>query len=448
MTTSTPTAEDLVVRRLGAVRFDSPLGLSLISGDLEADYVAEDACLLFDIDTRALDDQGGVSRRLEKAGPRARLFFDPPKTRAAIVTCGGLCPGINNVIRAIVLELAHRYHVAEVIGFRYGYEGLDAAVGVPPIVLGPKDVTEIHQQGGSMLGVGRGAQDIGTMVDTLLRERIDVLFTIGGDGTLKGAHQIAAEVARRGLSIAIVGVPKTIDNDVAYVDQTFGFDTAVSVARSALDAAHTEAVSARNGIGLVKLMGRESGFIAAQATLASADVNFCLVPEVPFALEGEHGLLPALERRLAARGHALIAVAEGCAIHLARPDEVTHDASGNLRFAGPEADVGARLRDAIDAYFRAKKIPTTLKLIDPSYMLRGVPANASDAVFCDQLARHAVHAAMAGRTDVVVARRHGAYVHLPISLATSERKRINPDGGFWQSVTAATGQPSLGRPRR
>lgn len=447
MTTSPRTPEELLVRRLGAPRFDSPLGLSIVSGDLEADYVADDACLLFDI-TACAPDVSAVPLRLEKAGPRARLYFDPQTTRAAIVTCGGLCPGINNVVRAIVLELAHRYHVAGVIGFRYGYEGLDAAEGVPPITLGPKDVTEIHQHGGSMLGVGRGARSVTSMVDTLVREKIDMLFTIGGDGTLKGAHAIAEEVTRRGLSIAIVGIPKTIDNDVAYVDQTFGFDTAVAVARTALDAAHTEAVSARNGIGLVKLMGRESGFIAAQATLASADVNFCLVPEVPFALEGEHGLLPALERRLAARGHAVIAVAEGCAIHLARPDEVTHDASGNMRFAGPEADVGARLRDAIDAYFRAKALPVTLKLIDPSYMLRSVPANAADAVFCDQLARHAVHAAMAGRTDVVVARRHGAYVHLPIALATSERKRINPDGGFWQSVTAATGQPLLGRPTR
>jgi 6-phosphofructokinase 1 len=434
--------DDLAVKRLGASRFDSPLGLSSVRDDLRPDYVADDACQRFVLDVGAMETD---ALRIEKAGPRARIYFDPAHTRAAIVTCGGLCPGINNVIRAIVLELVHRYHVTDVVGFRYGYEGLDEIAGVPKVALGVREVSEIHKHGGSVLGVGRGAQSITAMVDRLEREGIDMLFTVGGDGTLKGAHAIAEEIARRGLSIAIVGVPKTIDNDVAYIDQTFGFDSAVALARVALEAAHTEAVSARNGIGLVKLMGRESGFIAARATLASADVNFCLVPEVPFSLEGEEGFLRALERRLEERGHALVVVAEGCAVHLARPDELVRDASGNVRFAGPEADVGARLRDAIVAYFGAKKVPITLKLIDPSYMVRSVPANASDAVLCDELARHAVHAAMAGRTDVLVARRHGTYVHVPIALAVSERKRIDPDGSVWQAVMATTGQPSFGR---
>jgi len=443
-TSSNLRPEDLVVRRLGPARFDSPLGLSTTIGDQVADYVPEDARVRFEIEIASNDD-GTRELTAEKAGPRARLFFEPARTRAGIVTCGGLCPGINNVVRAIVLELFHRYGVKDIVGFRFGYEGLNPTIGLAPKLLDPADVASIHKQGGSMLGVGRGAQDVGMMVDTLAREKIDVLFTIGGDGTLRGADAIAREAERRDLPIAVVGVPKTIDNDVPYVDQTFGFDSAVTLARLALESAHTEATSARNGVGLVKLMGREAGFIAAHATLASADVNFCLVPEVPFAMDGEGGFLAALEKRLEARAHALVVVAEGCALALAREDEIVRDASGNVRFSGSDVDVGVRMRDAISRHFSAKRIPVTLKLIDPSYMIRSVPANANDAIFCDRLARHAVHAAMAGRTGFLVGRRNGAYVHLPIGLVTASKKRIDPDGALWLAVTETTGQPSLAR---
>jgi 6-phosphofructokinase 1 len=293
-----------------------------------------------------------------------------------------------------------------------------------------------------MLGLSRGAHDVKVMVDTLVRHRVDVLFAIGGDGTLKGAHAIAAEIASRGLPIAVVGVPKTIDNDVAFVDKTFGFDTAVELARLAVDAAHTEALNAYNGIGIVKLMGRDSGFIAASATLASREVNYCLIPEVPFALEGPTGLLAALERRLEQRRHALIVVGEGCAKDLAG-ERATRDPSGNLRYASAELDIGTHLRDRISAHFEAKKIPVTVKYIDPSYMIRSVPANAQDAIFCDALARNAVHAAMAGKTDLVIGRIHRVFTHVPLSVIIGRRKQVDPDGSLWLSVTEATGQTPL-----
>jgi 6-phosphofructokinase 1 len=284
------------------------------------------------------------------------------------------------------------------------------------------------------------------MVDQLERLGVNVLFAIGGDGTLRGAHAIHEEAARRGLRIAVVGVPKTIDNDVPYVDKTFGYDSAVEVASRVIDAAHTEAIGAFNGIGLVKLMGRDSGFIAAAATLASREVNYCLVPEVPFDLEGERGLLAALERRLHDRHHAVVVVAEGCGASLTS-EGTERDASGNVRYAASGADVGPRLRDALTRHFAAIKMPTSIKYIDPSYIVRGVPANAQDAIFCDALARHAVHAGMAGKTDVVIGRLHRVFTHTPLPVATSQKKRIDPDGGLWLAVTEATGQPRLARPR-
>jgi len=424
------------VRTLGPCSFASPLALSTA-------FVSDDARVLDQVELT----RGGsvdVSRAFEKAGPRQKIFFEPKKTRAAIVTAGGICPGINNVIRTIVLQLFHRYGVSEVFGFRYGFAGLDPTSGFAVMPLGPKEVLHIHTLGGTILGTSRGAHDPRVMVDTLVANRIDVLFAIGGDGTMRGLHAIAEEVERRKLSIACVGVPKTIDNDIAFVDKTFGFETAVAMARIAIDAAHTEAVSMRGGIGLVKLMGREAGFIAAHASLASHDVNLCLVPEVPFEVDGPNGLLAWLEARVESRGHAVIVVAEGCGAHLVRPSQAPKDASGNVSFQSGDLDIGAHLKERIVEHFAAKKTPVNVKYIDPSYMVRGVRADANDAVFCDELARAAVHAAMAGKTDVMVGRWHRAFTHVPVPLALSEKKRIDPNRELWFAVTETTGQPRLG----
>jgi 6-phosphofructokinase 1 len=375
---------------------------------------------------------------LEMAGPREHLLLDPKDVRAGVVTCGGLCPGLNNVIRSLTLELHYRYGVAEILGFRYGYHGLDPRNGHAPLRLTPDTVSDIHESGGTILGTSRGPVDPAVMVDYLSSLGVNVLFPIGGDGTQRGALKIAEEAERRGYPLALVGIPKTVDNDILYVWRTFGYITAISEARNVIDSAHNEARAVFNGIGLVRLMGRESGFIAAGATLASQEVNFCLVPEVPFELDGPHGFLAALEKRLASKRHAVIVVAEGAGQELMKAENQDLDASGNVRFA----DIGLFLRDRIQTHLKSRGIPFNLRYIDPSYIIRSRPANTDDALLCDNLARNAVHAAMAGKTNLVLGYWYGQFVHVPIPLAAAGRKRISPDSGIWTSVLAATGQPA------
>jgi 6-phosphofructokinase 1 len=262
---------------------------------------------------------------------------------------------------------------------------------------------------------------------------IGILFTIGGDGTLRGAQAISEEVLRRGLKIAVIGIPKTIDNDISFVQSSFGFDTAVSESRTAIDSAHAEALGARNGVGLVKLMGRESGFIAAYATMANSDVNFCLIPEAPFTLEG---FLEALKDRIKGRGHAVIVVGEGAGQDLMQGTGA-RDASGNVKFN----DIGLFLKDQINGYFKKESMEVNLKYIDPSYTIRSLPANPRDSAFCLLLGRNAVHAGMSGRTGMVVANWKGEFTHVPIRMATSSRKKIDPNGRFWSTVLSCTGQP-------
>jgi 6-phosphofructokinase 1 len=370
---------------------------------------------------------------LEMAGPREKIYFDPSKLKCGIVTCGGLCPGLNDVIRAIVMSLFHHYGVRTVFGFRYGYEGLSYKYGHVPLELTPEEVADIHEKGGTILGSSRGDQDLPDMVDTLERMNVGILFAIGGDGTLRGAHDIAAEIGRRGLKIAVIGVPKTIDNDISYVERSFGFETAVSEAATAIYSAHAEAEGARNGIGLVKLMGRESGFIAAHAALAISDVNFCLVPEVPFSLEA---FLGALRERLERRGHAVIVAGEGAGQDLLE-ETGEKDASGNVRLG----DIGIFLRDQIKSYFKGIGTEVNLKYIDPSYTIRSTPANPHDSVFCLLLGHNAVHAGMTGRTDMLVSNWRREFTHVPIPLSVSERKQIDPQDRLWNNVLASTGQP-------
>ncbi len=369
----------------------------------------------------------------EKAGPREKMYFDPSKLKCGIVTCGGLCPGLNSVIRAIVLNLHYSYGVKTVYGFPYGYEGLTYRYGHKPIELTPAVVDRIHEQGGTILGSSRGNQDIGEMVDTLERMNIGILFTLGGDGTLRGASALSEEIERRKLKIAVIGIPKTIDNDISYVQRSFGFATAVSEAGRAITSAHIEAKGARNGIGLVKLMGRESGFIAAYAALAYSDVNFCLIPEVPFTLES---FLKAISERLKKRGHAVIVVAEGAGQDIVEKTG-ERDASGNIRFR----DIGIFLRDQISAYFKRTSLEFSLKYIDPSYTIRSIPADANDSAFCLLLGQNAVHAGMAGRTNMVVGFWGNEFTHVPIPMATLKRKKVDPEGWVWNSVLTVTGQP-------
>jgi 6-phosphofructokinase 1 len=335
------------------------------------------------------------------------------------------------------MEFYYAYGVHKVLGVRYGYAGLNPKVALPPLELTPRSVSDIHEKGGTILGSSRGQQPSSVMVDFLAEQNIDVLLCIGGDGTLRGAQSIAQESQSRGLNIAVVGIPKTIDNDVMYISRTFGMTTAMEKAHQILDCAHSEARSAYNGVGVVKLMGRDAGFIAAGATLASQEVNFCLIPEVPFVLVGKRGFLGALQRRLESAHHAVIAVAEGAGQDLIRDLPVETDPSGNRRYA----DIGVYLKEQIVKYFRQADIPVDVKYFDPSYFVRSVPANCEDALLCDLLARNAVHAAMAGKTNLVVGFWSGTFTHIPISLAVSEKKRVDPQGLLWSSVLATTGQP-------
>ena len=419
---------DFTISNLGECRVPSPMAA--------VQFVDDDDRVLYHADLRDLRtfvDQGLEPPSLERAGPRGRLFFDPSELSCAIVTCGGLCPGLNDVIRAVVLSLHYHYGVHKVYGLHYGYEGLNPACGHTPTLLTPESVERISTMGGTILGTSRGDQDVSVMVDTLVDLGVGILFTIGGDGTLRGAQAIAAEVARRGLGIAVVGIPKTIDNDIAYIQQTFGFQTAASEAQRSVEAAHTEACAARNGIGLVKLMGRDSGFIAAYTALADSRVNFCLVPESPFTLPA---LLAALDTRLKERGHAVIAVAEGAGQDLMQAS-LGLDASGNVRYG----DIGVYLRDEIKAYFKTQGVELNLKYIDPSYIIRSVPANTFDSAFCLMLGHNAVHAGMAGRTNLVVGNWRGEFTHVPIALAVSHRKKIDPNSWVWNAVLSSTGQP-------
>jgi len=372
--------------------------------------------------------------QFELAGPRASLFFDPKQTRAGIVTCGGLCPGLNNVVRSLFLELHYGYGVAEVLGFRGGYGGLDPANGVDPVVITCDFVDGIHQKGGTILGSSRGPVDIGKAVENLIARGVNILFTVGGDGTQRGANELYQEARKRGHVLSVVGVPKTIDNDVGFVSRTFGFFSAVEEAARVLECAHTEARSVPGGIGLVKLMGRHAGFITAGATVASQDVNFALIPEVPFALDS---FLPALKQRMLTKSHALIAVAEGAGQDLLAADSAARDASGNVRLK----DIGPFLREKIETYFKAEGIPVVLRYFDPSYQVRSRPANCEDALLCDLFARHAVHAAMAGKTGVVIGFLHERFIHVPIELLATQTKRLDPASGWWRSVLATTGQP-------
>jgi 6-phosphofructokinase 1 len=419
---------NFTIDRLGECRIPSPMsGVRFIGDEERVLYHSTLAGL-----SQALDRHQTIPA-MESAGPREKLFFEPSTLTCGIVTCGGLCPGLNDVIRAIVLSLNHHYGVNKIYGFRFGYEGLVRRNGHEPIALTKDLVHRIQATGGSILGSSRGPQDVGEMVAYLKDLGIGILFAIGGDGTLRGAQKIAEEAARQDLTLGVICIPKTIDNDVSFVQTTFGFETAVTESQRATYAANAEAEAVRNGIGLVRLMGRHSGFIAAYSALVNNNVDFCLVPEVPFTLSG---LLSAVQIRIERRHHAVIVVAEGAGQDLL-PKTEARDASGNLKLG----DIGVYLREAIQDHFTSIGTPVVLKYIDPSYSIRSVPATPHDSAFCLLLGHNAVHAGMSGRTSMVVSFWNHQFTHVPIALAVSERKKIDPESAFWSSVLASTRQP-------
>ena len=432
---------ETTISSLGEAKIPSPLNRGLQNCD-DDPYISDNDRILIDVDlnTIALKFQAGETvPSFELAGPRNRIYFDPSKLRCALVTCGGLCPGLNGIIRSIVLQLYHGYGVHNIFGMRYGLQGFIPRYGHDVMDLKPASVVNILDMGGSILGSSRGPQPIEEIIDCLERMNIGILFMIGGDGTLMAALKISESILERGLKISVVGIPKTIDNDIYMVSRSFGFDTAVDVATQAIEGAHNESEGYPNGIGLIKLMGRHSGFIAATAALAQQDANFVLIPEVDFDLHGPNGFLQALENRLKLRGHAVIVVAEGAGQKFFKDVEQQQDASGNIRLN----DIGWLLKEEISGYFKKKNIDISLKYIDPSYMIRSLPANASDNVFCSFLGRNAVHAGLAGKTQLLVGHWNNHFVHIPMHASAGKRKQVNPNGTLWLSVLETTGQECL-----
>lgn len=434
-------SEDHNVKTLGKPALQSILKPSSLSKDDSFGFVEDEDRVLLDASLKHFlycKESNTTPFSFEKAGPHQHLFFKSEDTRVAIVTCGGLCPGVNDVIQSLVNQLSYRYCVKQIIGIQYGFQGFIKEYNHPVVELTPKSIDKIHLFGGTLLGSSRGKQDTAQIVDRLIELDIDILFCIGGDGTLRGAHAIHQEIVKRNLLIAVAGIPKTIDNDISFIDKSFGFETAFTIAGGIIRSAHNEAIGAWNGIALVKLMGRNSGFVAANAALAMREVNFVLVPEDPFELHGSKGFLKALRKRLENRHHALVVIAEGAGQNLFDTANTEKDPSGNIL----NKDIGLFLKQKISEEFHSANFPFTLKYIDPSYILRSAPANANDSKFCGLLAQNAVHAAMAGKTDFVVGHWNDHFTLIPIPLAVSETKRIDVDGELWWNVLESTGQPS------
>ncbi len=424
--------KDFQIPRLGRAQLDSPL-------DPSTAFIDDGATVAYDSDAAKLAEYVRKRKTItafELAGTSARIYHDPSWCKAAVLTAGGLCPGLNDVIKFLTSTLRGQYKVPIVYGIRYGYRGLNPASKLAPIVLTDENTDDIHEQGGTILGSSRGEEDTGVMVDTLMRMNINLLFCIGGDGTARCAHDIAMEAQRRGLSISVISIPKTIDNDISFIDKSFGFETAVAACSRFASGANNEAKGAYNGIGLVRVMGRDSGFIAAYATLANSYINYCLVPERKFTLEGEgpDALLPNLVERMNRKHHAVMIVAEGAGQELFDKLPEMHDASGNLI----HNDIGILLRDKIREHFKKLDIEVNVKYFDTSYAVRSGPCHGADAVFCAMLAQNAVHAAMAGRTDMVIGHWGDHFTHVPIALATRERKKIDLHSQLWTSVRAST----------
>ncbi|XP_027921497.1 ATP-dependent 6-phosphofructokinase 5, chloroplastic-like [Vigna unguiculata] len=377
-----------------------------------------------------------VEQWVHRAGPREKIYYKPEEVKAAIITCGGLCPGLNDVIRQIVITL-EIYGVKNIVGIPFGYRGFSDKE-LTEVPLSRRVVQNIHLSGGSLLGVSRGGPAVSDIVDSLEERGINMLFVLGGNGTHAGANAIHLECCKRRLKVSVIGVPKTIDNDILLMDKTFGFDTAVEEAQRAINSAYIEAHSAYHGIGVVKLMGRSSGFIAMQASLSSGQVDICLIPEVPFNFHGPRGVLSHLKFLLETKGSAVVCVAEGAGQNLLQKTNAT-DASGNVVFG----DIGVYIQQETKKYFKEIGIHADVKYIDPTYMIRAIRANASDGILCTVLGQNAVHGAFAGYSGITVGLCNTHYAYFPIPEVISHPRLVDPNSRMWHRCLTSTGQPDF-----
>ncbi|KAK2969919.1 hypothetical protein RJ640_000532 [Escallonia rubra] len=373
-----------------------------------------------------------------RAGARQRVYFESEEVKACIVTCGSLCPGINTVIREIVCGLYNMYGVKRVWGIYGGYKGFHSRNTTS---LTPKAVNDIHKRGGTLLETSRGGHDARRIVDSIQDRGINQVYIIGGDETHKGASEIFQEIRRRGLKVSVAGIPRSIDNDIPVIDRSFGFDTAVEEAQRAINSAHAEAESAANGIGVVKLMGRHSGFIAMYASLASRDVDCCLIPESPFYLEGPGGLFEYIGKRLRENGHMVIVIAEGAGRELHCKDAQFNNRQVDSRIS---EDVGFWMSAKIKDHFnRQNKMGISLKYIDPTYMIGAIPCNAADRVYCTLLAHSVVHGAMAGYTGFAVGPVNGRHAYIPLNRILEKQNKVVITDRMWARLLSSTNQPSF-----
>eukprot|EP00611_Tribonema_gayanum_P027180 TRINITY_DN6637_c0_g1_i1.p1 TRINITY_DN6637_c0_g1~~TRINITY_DN6637_c0_g1_i1.p1 ORF type:complete len:491 (+),score=176.63 TRINITY_DN6637_c0_g1_i1:136-1608(+) len=395
------------------------------------------------IDEHVRDERKApVAKAFLRAGPRAKLHFDPVKVNAAVVTCGTLCPGLNSVIHHLRDTLTTIYGAQKVYGVRGGWGGFHNPQ--TPVIELHDDASDVsgreslQHRAGSILGCAAGGFDLYKIMDFIKRKEISQLYVIGGDGAQRGAHRIAVECAARNWNVSIAGIPKSVNNDIDIIDRSFGFMTAVEAAQNAIRCATIEAkCNVPNGIGIVKLMGRSTGYLAAYATMASGDVDLCLVPEVPVVLEGKNGCLPHLERVVKKQGYAVVVVSDGAG------QSVLSEAAAEARAAcQPAPSIGPFLKCEIEAYFKRKCKPVTVKYIDPSVAVRSVAANAFDQILCLQLAQNAVHGAMAGYTAFAAGVVNNRTCMLPMTEITENSpKSLNPRGRTWERVLCITGQP-------
>mmetsp|Transcript_20291 Transcript_20291/g.48093 ORF Transcript_20291/g.48093 Transcript_20291/m.48093 type:complete len:415 (+) Transcript_20291:167-1411(+) len=366
-----------------------------------------------------------------RANAARQLFWEPNKVKAAVVTCGGLCPGLNSIIRGVTKCLWNEYGVREILGITAGYNGLSDPETHPPVKLTEEMVRDIHMKGGSIIKAARGGFDAEKICDNLQRLGITVLFLVGGDGTQFAGHLLYEAARKRRLAVSIVGIPKSIDNDVVLFDRTFGFDTAVAKASEVIRNALVEASSCDRGVGIVKLMGRDSGFVAMHAATAADVVDLCMIPEVKVDMKD---VIEHVDATLAKKKYMVIAVAEGAGQELVstgKQDDTGHTVYG---------DIGVFLKDTLNKHLKASGGRTFY--IDPSYIIRSVPITPNDHIYCVRLANDAVHTAMRGYTGVCVGAMHNVVCMLPSRLIASGKKKVRPHSSSWQGCVQTCNMPA------